>query len=237
MARVEKPSGRRVAPGVRRRVDAVVAHRGGCYTGSSRGRGSASAAPGRRVTRSLPARFEAYIAPSALIDQLVGRAAVVRVGDDADRERRPRADARQVDRHRADPEPDLLGQDVRAGRIGLGQEDDELVAAVAGRRVDLADARRDDLADAAQDLVAGEVAEPVVDGLELVEVHHQQAEAAARAGAPGDLALDRREEEGPVEQPRQRVDRRQADRRVARPPLLAGDDHARRRRAGRARSG
>ena len=38
-----------------------------------------------------------------------------------------------------------------------------------------------------------------------------------------------------VEQAGQRIDGRQPDRRVARPPLLAGDDHRRRRRAGSAR--
>ena len=83
----------------------------------------------------------------------------------------------------------------------------------------------DHLADAAQDAVAEEVAVAVVDRLELVEVHHQQAEAAVRAEAAGDLALDGGEEERPVEEARQRVDRREADRRVAGPALLAGDDH------------
>ena len=121
--------------------------------------------------------------------------------------------------------PDLLGDDVGAGRIGLGQEDDELVAAVAGGRVDAPDAGRDDVADAAQDAVAVEVAVPVVDGLELVEVHHQQAEPARGAGAPGDLALEGGEEEAAVEQAGQRIDGRQADGRVTRPTLLAGDDH------------
>ena len=120
--------------------------------------------------------------------------------------------------------PDLLGQDERAGRVGLGKQGDELVAAVAGGRVDPADALGDDLADAAQHPVALEVAEPVVDRLELVEIHHQQAEAAPRPRAAGDLAIDRREEEGPVEEAGQRVDRRQADGGVARPPLLPGDD-------------
>ena len=158
-------------------------------------------------------------------DQLVRGPAVVGIADDADRQRRLAAADRQLDGHRVDAEPDLLGQDEGAGRIGLGQEHHELVAAVAGGGVDLADAEGDDLADAAQDTVAVEVAEPVVDRLELVEIHHQQAEAAARAGAAGDLALDRGEEEGPVEQAGQRVDRRQPDRRVARPALGPGDDH------------
>ena len=83
----------------------------------------------------------------------------------------------------------------------------------------------DDLADPAQDPVALEVTEAVVDRLELVEVHHQQAEAAARPGAAGDLAVDRGEEERAVEEPGQRIDRRQPDGGVARPALCPRDDH------------
>ena len=70
-----------------------------------------------------------------------------------------------------------------------------------------------------------EVPQPVVDRLELVEVHHQQAEAAPRAGASGDLALQGGEEEAAVEERGQRVDRREADRRVTRPALLPRDHH------------
>ncbi len=133
----------------------------------------------------------------------------------------------QVDGHRIDAAADLLGQHERAGRVGLGQEHDELVAAIAGRGVDLPNAVGDHLADAAQDAVAMVMAEPVVDRLEVVEVHHQQAEAAPGPGTAGDLAADRREEERSVEQPGQRIDGRQTDRRVAGPTLLAGDDHRR----------
>ena len=59
---------------------------------------------------------------------------------------------------------------------------------------------RHDPADAAQHAVAVEVADPVVDRLELVEVHHQQAEPAPGPRATGDLALQGREEEAAVEQ-------------------------------------
>ena len=41
-----------------------------------------------------------------------------------------------------------------------------------------------------QDAITVEVPEPVVDGLELVEVHHQQAEPPTRSGTPGDLPLE-----------------------------------------------
>ena len=134
--------------------------------------------------------------------QLVRGSAVAREADDADRQGWVRARRRLVDGHAADATPDLLGQDERAGRIGLGQEHDELVAAVSGGGVDLADAVGDHLADTAQDPVAVMVAEPVVDRLQVVEVHHQQAEPTPGPGAAGDLPADGGEEERPVEQAR-----------------------------------
>ena len=96
---------------------------------------------GTPVTRSLPARFEAYIAPSALIDQLVRGPAVVRVGS----RRRSTATGAAPPPGRSigialTPSRIFSARTKRAGRVGLGQEHDELVAAVAGRRVDLADA-------------------------------------------------------------------------------------------------
>ncbi len=110
------------------------------------------------MTRFLPPRFEAYIAWSALIISCVARLAVVGEADDADRDRRRDLAAADRDRQLGHADPDLLGEDPGAGRIRLGQEHDELVAAVAGGRVDLADARADHLADAAQHLVAEVVA-------------------------------------------------------------------------------
>ncbi len=90
-----------------------------------------------------------------------------------------------------------------AGRIRFRQEGHELVAAVAGGGVDPPDPGPDHLADAAQDAIAEVMAVLVVDRFEFVEIHHQEAEAAIRPGAPGDLAIDGGEEVGPVEQPGQ----------------------------------
>ena len=91
--------------------------------------------------------------------------------------------------------------------------------------VDPADAGADDVADEPQRAVAVEVAEAVVDRLEVVEVDHQQAEAAARAAAAVDLAIERREQVRPGAQARQRVLGRLPIGVLAGPPLLAPDRH------------
>ena len=227
MARVEKPRGSGRGRG-------CVSLTERCYTGVAAApaardrhpRDAVLAGPFRGVHRAIGAD-----------DQLVRGPTVDRVADDADRQRRPVVGARQVHRHRIDPDPDLLGEHEAAGRIGLGQEHDELVAAVARGGIDLAHAPADHLADRPQDAVAVEVSEPVVDRLELVEIHHQQAEPASGPGAPGDLAVHRREEERAVEQAGQRIDGRQPDRGIAGPALGTGDDHRRRTTAGSGRSG
>ena len=140
----------------------------------------------------LAAALRGVHRPVGADEERVGGAPVGRVGDDADRDGRARVDAGHA--LLGDGQADLLGEDPAAGRVGLGQERDELVAAVAGRDVDLADAAADDVRDAAQDLVAGDVPEPVVDRLEVVEVEHDQAERPAGAVAARDLALERGEE-------------------------------------------
>jgi hypothetical protein len=117
--------------------------------------------------------------------------------------------------------PNLLGQHPASGRIGLGQEHDELVPAEPGPGVDPADPVADDLPHGPQRPVAREVAVPVVDALELVEVDHQQAEPAPGPLAPGELALQRREQVGTRAQPGQGVDGRVPEGGLARPTLLA----------------
>ncbi len=130
----------------------------------------------------MPRRFEAYIAWSALIIRSSAvRPSSGKVTTPIESEVWIRC-RRGLDRQLGDPLADLLGQDERAVGLRLGEEDHELVAAVAGRRVDPPDAVADDLADPAQDPIALEVAEPVVDRLEPVEVHHQQAEPPAASG-------------------------------------------------------
>ena len=149
MARVEKPlgclgTGRSRRAMLHRRPDRAPSH----------------AAAGPPVTRFLPTALARVHRAVGADHQLVGRRPVVRIA----RRRRSTATARPTVSGRSTgiastPMPDLLGEDVGAGRIGLGQEDDELVAAVAGGRIDAPDAGRDDVADAAQHAVAVEVAD------------------------------------------------------------------------------
>ena len=56
-------------------------------------------------------------------------------------------------------------------------------------------------------MVAGEVAEAVVDALEVVDVEHDQRQVAAVAQRAPDLALERLDEVAPVEDLREAVDR------------------------------
>ena len=72
-----------------------------------------------------------------------------------------------------------------------GEDQRELVAAVAEDVVALAARGHDRAGDVGQQPVAGLVAEGVVDGLEVVEVEHDQAERLARLDAPLEPALER----------------------------------------------
>ena len=88
----------------------------------------------------------------------------------------------------------------------LGQDHRELVAADAAGDV----GRADDVADAVgrlgQDAVAGEVADAVVDRLEVVEVEDDERQAAAVALGAGDLAGERLVEVAAVVQAGERVE-------------------------------
>ena len=58
-------------------------------------------------------------------------------------------------------------------------------------------------------MIAGEVAERVVDALEPIDVEHDQRQIAAIAQRAADLALERLDEVAPVEDLRETVDRGQ----------------------------
>ena len=72
------------------------------------------------------------------------------------------------------------------------QQQHELVAAVAGEQVPAATRCSSRAAICAQQLVAGRVAERVVDGLEVVEVEVEQRDGGARALGAIDGSLSRR---------------------------------------------
>ena len=129
---------------------------------------------------------------------------------------RERGDAdRGGDRHRpallADERPvaerleDPLGGVPGLVAVGLGQDDRELVAAVAGRDVRRAQRRPDELRGPGQDPVAEQVAERVVDELEVVEVEHQHAQRAPAALGADDLLAQPLVQEAVVVEAGQRV--------------------------------
>ena len=120
-------------------------------------------------------------------DQLVGvrrRAAV----DDRDAEAGTHGELLVLDgqRHgeRLDDPLGRVGRGLRA--VGALEQHGELVAAEAGGGVARADARRQPLRDLVEHLVAGRVAEAVVDGLEVVEVDEDDRQPVVLAPRAGD---------------------------------------------------
>ena len=100
---------------------------------------------------------------------------------------RDAADPRSADVARGSPRSSSAATVRALALVGLGEQHRELVAAEAGEHVGLAQAAAQQLGDAAQELVAGAVAERVVDVLEVVEVEHQDGAAGAVALRVGDL--------------------------------------------------
>jgi hypothetical protein len=139
-----------------------------------------------------------YIAASAALDQRDRVVAVL--GIDADAEARRHRDAVRPDQRRRLQRLDHLLRD-RGGvaRLGeLGEQDDELVAAVAADRVRLAHRRFEPPRRELQHLIADGVAERVVDLLEAVEVDEDHADPGRAAAGHRDRVLE------PVEQQRAR---------------------------------
>ena len=121
----------------------------------------------------MPRALAEYIATSALrssssaepVARVAGRHA------DADRSVRGRAVLRGAGLERLDQ---ALGDAPGDRHLrGIPQEDGELVAADPGGEVARAQGRLDALADGREQLVAGGVAEGVVDDLEVVEIEEQ----------------------------------------------------------------
>lgn len=84
-----------------------------------------------------------------------------------------------------------LGRDYRALQIGVGHDDQELLAAVAPEDVDVAQRARRRRGEALERDVAGGVAVALVDAAEPVEVHAGDRERFADALGARDLALER----------------------------------------------
>ena len=105
--------------------------------------------------------------------------------------------------HRA--EDPLRDDDGGLGRCDLLDHHGELVAAEPCTRVLGTDARLEPLRDLDEQLVAGRVAEAVVDRLEVVEIDEQDREEVLPAMPPLERMRDAIREEHPVREPRERV--------------------------------
>jgi hypothetical protein len=93
---------------------------------------------------------------------------------------------------------DALGRVERAQRVGVRQEDDELVAAEAAEQVGLAQRGGDRTRDLAQHQVAGQVSVQVVDALEVIDVNHQHRRRHRVAPAARPFTVGQHQELAPV---------------------------------------
>ena len=92
----------------------------------------------------------------------------------------------------------LGGQARRAALVGLGGQHAELVAPEPGDGVLGAHGPPQRAGDVAQQVIAGGVAEAVVELLEAVEVEHHQSKGLPGPPMAGDLVLGARQQRPPV---------------------------------------
>ena len=97
-----------------------------------------------------------------------------------------------ANRSRSTSSAQLLGEDRAFLDVRLGQDQHELLAAVAADQVGRAQVGGERLGDAAQDDVAGRVAVRVVDGLEVVDVDEGDRQRAARSGSARSTSVKQR---------------------------------------------
>ena len=88
---------------------------------------------------------------------------------------------------------EVLGVD---GRLHVGAHDHELVSAGAGREVRCAQDALQTLGERDEQVVAGGVAERVVDELEPVEVEEQHRDVHVRCGTRASATVERLEQQG-----------------------------------------
>src|SRR4051794_15053924 len=118
-----------------------------------------------------------------------------------DRQRQPVVVDGELDR-----QAQLLEQELELARVDLSRQDEaELVAAQTRDRVGGADAVLEALPHDLEDVVAGGVAEGVVDLLEAVEIHEEHRDPAAVAPRRQQRALDPVGEERAIRKAGQRV--------------------------------
>jgi hypothetical protein len=127
------------------------------------------------MTWSRPARLASYSAWSASRISALGRSP--RVG--------------RI-RQRRDGFADRFGNVQGAGQLGVGEQGDKLLAAVAGGGVARpAHLAGDAFSDAAQDVVAHLVAVVVIVQLEMVDIEHQHGDRGLMPGGAAPFTLQR----------------------------------------------
>ena len=137
------------------------------------------------ITWSRPLRLARYIAQSALSMSSslkvasAGHVAMPMLTDSGS------VPARRA--HREDTGADALGHLQGAALVGVEQDGGELLAAVAGREVDVAHRALDHAGDGAQHAVAGAVPVQLVEGVEVVEVAEEQRQPLGLVGAAVEL--------------------------------------------------
>ena len=132
------------------------------------------------------------------VDTVAGRSG------DADADSEVHGQSFKIDRlldRRTNAANDL--ENLRATR--LGHEHGELVAAEPGDRVVLAQSLSEAPSDLSQHLVAGRVAERVVDLLEPIQVHYEHGQLTAALLRLGDRLSDALVKEGAIGEPGERV--------------------------------
>ncbi len=139
--------------------------------------------------------------------QRLGIAGVARAERDPDRGRDLElgaGDHERLGEARADLRRHALGRDERIV-VQVGEQDQEAVPAGAGEQVRGAERLPQPRGQEPQQLVAGAVAEGVVDQLEVIEVDVQQCDLRAGAPGAGERQLELLREQRAVGQPGERV--------------------------------
>jgi hypothetical protein len=118
----------------------------------------------------------------------VGRGLLVRQLDDADADRHVRAGDQAGILHET---AEILGDRQRVGESCSRQQQDELLAARAEQRINLADPLSHQRHERLQDAISFRVPERVVEVLEAIDIEHQQRRMFTRAAAPLDRGCER----------------------------------------------
>ena len=105
-----------------------------------------------------------------------------------------------------DHAPQFFGDGEGLLRVGLGQQDRKFFSAVAAHHINLAQLLVEQRRNLAQDLVPQQVAELIIQPLELVDVRHDHGHAGSVAAGALDFFHDPQLEKAPVKDSGQAVE-------------------------------